>query len=126
MTVQCPACLNYALEGLFYCPCGVRHVPSPEQKTKIKTQFEIMSVPFHTVREDDSRGAKHGVSQWQYYQWKARNATKGAKKRGKGFIVQRWKEDETYRRSLRNDKSPYTEMSPRRLRGMRDSECRRR
>ena len=28
-------------------------------------QFEIMSVPFYTVREDDSQGTTHGQSQWQ-------------------------------------------------------------
>ena len=59
-TVQRPACLKYALEGLLSSTCGVCLMPSPEQERKIKTQFEIMSVPFFTMREDDSRGAKHG------------------------------------------------------------------
>ena len=64
-TVLCQAYLNYALEGLLYCPCGVCFIPSPEQKRKIKTQFETMSVPFNTVREYDLREAKHRQSQWQ-------------------------------------------------------------
>ena len=66
-------------------PCGACLVPSPEQK---RTNFK-----------DDSRGAKHGLSQWQYDHWKAGDATKGARKKGKDFIVQRWQEDETYRAS---------------------------
>ena len=39
-----------------------------------------MSVPFFTVREDDSRGAKHGQTQWEEK-------------------IPWWKEDETYRAS---------------------------
>ena len=74
-------------------------MPSPEQKRLIKTQLELMSVPFYTVREDDSRGAKHRLSQWQYDHWKARDATKCARNTGKDSIVQRWQEDETYRAS---------------------------
>ena len=46
-----------------------------------------------------SRGAKHGERKWQYDHWKARDATKGARKKGKHFIVQRCQEDETCRAS---------------------------
>ena len=55
-------------------------MPSPEQKRKTKTRVERMSVPFCTVREDDTRGAKHGRTWWQYDHWKARDATKGTQK----------------------------------------------
>ena len=48
-----------------------------------------MSVPFLTVREDDSRGAKHGQTQCQYDHCKASDAKKGAWKKGKDAIVQR-------------------------------------
>ena len=51
-------------------------MPSPEQTRKIKTRFEILSVPFYTVKEDDSRGAKHGRERWQYDHWKAKAATR--------------------------------------------------
>ena len=50
-TVQCPACSTYAPKGLLYCPWCVCLMPSPEQKRKIKTQFEIMSVAFFTRSE---------------------------------------------------------------------------
>ena len=61
--------------------------------------WNAMSVPFLTVREDNSRGAKNGLSQWQYDHWKARDETKGAMKKGKDSNVQRWQEDEKYRAS---------------------------
>ena len=51
-------------------------MPSPEQTRKIKTRFEIASVPFSTVREDDSRRAKHGRERLQYDHWKAKDATR--------------------------------------------------
>ena len=31
---------------------------------------------------EDPRGAKHGLSQWQYEHWKAKDATKGPRKKG--------------------------------------------
>ena len=40
-------------------------MPSPEQKKRIKIQFEVMSVPHYLVRVDYSRGAKHGENKWQ-------------------------------------------------------------
>ena len=75
-------------------PSSVCIMPSLEQKRKIKTRFEIMSVPFHTVREDDTRGAKHGQSWWQYDHWKAKDATKGARKSTHRSIPHRWLEEE--------------------------------
>ena len=98
-TVQCQACLKYALEGLHCCPRGACFMPSPEQKRKIKTHFEIMSVPFYSAREGDSRGAKHGQTQWQYDHRKARDAKKRCAEERDISIVQRWQEDETYRAS---------------------------
>ena len=58
-----------------------------------------MSVLFLTVREDDTRGAKHGQSRWQYDHWKAKDATKGARKRKYRSILHRWQEEEAYRES---------------------------
>ena len=72
--------------------------PRPNRKERFKTQFEMISVPFSSVREDDSRGAKHWQTQWQYDFWKARDAKRSAKT-GKDSIVLRWQEDEKYRAS---------------------------
>ena len=62
-------------------------MPSPEQKRKIRTQFDIMSVPYYIVRVDDSRGARHGESQWQCDHWQAKDAKRRARKKGKDSIV---------------------------------------
>ena len=69
--------------------CGVCLMPSPKQQRKIKTQFEIMSVPFFKVREDDSRGAKHGLTQWQYDHWKAKDAKKKCEEERERFYCGR-------------------------------------
>ena len=57
-TVLCQACLKHAPEGLIYCSCGVGFRPSPVQKQRIKTQFEVLTVPYYLVRVTYSRGAK--------------------------------------------------------------------
>ena len=94
-----PACFRNAPKGLLYSSCGVCLMPSPEQKRKIKTRFEIMSVPFYTVREDDTRRAKHGQNPWQYDHWKARGATEGAQQRKYRSILHRWQKEEAYQES---------------------------
>ena len=77
-TIQWQACLKYPPEGFLHCSCCVCLAPLPEQRRKIKTQFEIMSVPCYIVRMDHSRGARHGQTQWQYDHWKAKDAKRRA------------------------------------------------
>ena len=62
-TVQCQACLKHEPEGLIYCSCGMCFRPSPEQKQRIKTQFEVVTVHHCPVRVNYSRGAKHCENQ---------------------------------------------------------------
>ena len=59
---QCQSCSKYSVEGLLYCSCGVCLMPSLEQKRKIKSESEILSVPFYVVTTDSSRGARRGHS----------------------------------------------------------------
>ena len=82
---------------LLYRSCGVRHTPSLEQKRKIQSQFEILSLPSHIVKADNSRGALHGQSQWQYDHWKAKDTKRNAQNIGHDSILLRWKDDEKYR-----------------------------
>ena len=65
------------------------------QKTK-------MSVPFYTVREDDSLGAKHGRKRWQYAHWKAKYVTKVVLKRNYRSMLHRLHTDEQYQESQYN------------------------
>ena len=71
---------TYSPEGLLYCSCGVCLMPSPKQKRKIKTEIEIMSDSYYTVREGSSRGAGHGETQLQHDHWKAKDARVASKK----------------------------------------------
>ena len=76
-------------------------MPSPEQTTKNKNRFEIMSNPFCSFEEDDSRGPRHGQQQWQYDHWKAKDVTRGLR-RGYDMIVQLCLADKRYQESQWN------------------------
>ena len=78
------------LIDLLYCSCGVCLRPSPEQKQRIKTQFEVMTVPCYLVRVDYSRGAKLA---------KAKEAKKESKKTQSTLHWIRWVTDATCRAS---------------------------
>ena len=46
---QRPSCSKSWPEGLLYCTCGVCLRPAPEQKRKIKSEFDVLSIPYYTV-----------------------------------------------------------------------------
>ena len=68
-------------------------------REKIRTQFEVVSVPHYLAGVDYSRGAEHGENQWQYDHWQARDAEKGATKHKRDSIELRRKNDDIYRAS---------------------------
>ena len=72
------------------------HVLAGTETQKIKTQFEIMSVPYLVVKMDYSRGARHGLTQWQDDHWKAEDAKPHAEKKKHDSIVLRWRNDDKY------------------------------
>ena len=72
---------------------------STEQKCKIKSQSEILSMPYYIVRKDHSRGAKQGPTQWQYDHSKAKETTRNVRKKGYDSISPRWQDDVRYRNS---------------------------
>ena len=88
-TVQCTTCLRYSEEGTIFCTCGVCLMPLPDQIKKIKNRFEIMSNPFYFMKEEDSRGSRHGPQQWQYDHWKAKDAKKGTQNREYETVLHR-------------------------------------
>ena len=85
-TIQCQACSKYSPEGLFFCLCGVCLMPSLEQKRTIKSQFEILSIPYYVVKTDCSRGARY-----EYDHWKAKDAKRPPEKKDHDSIVLRCK-----------------------------------
>ena len=98
-TAHCQACLKYSPEGLLHCSFGVCFMPSPELRSRIKTQFESMSVPYYIARVDFSRGGNIARAQWQYDHWKAQDAKRSTTKKNHDSIVLRWQNDEKYRAS---------------------------
>ena len=74
-------------------------MPSPEQRERIRSQFEVVFVPYFFVRVDCSRGAKYGQSQWQYDHWKARDPKRGVTRHKHYSIEVRWKSADKYRAS---------------------------
>ena len=74
-------------------------MPSTEQNPKIKSHFEILSIPHHIVKKDFSQGAKHGPTQRQYDHHKAKDVTRNARNKGHDSILLRWQDDDPHRNS---------------------------
>ena len=96
---HCPSCSKYWPEGLPCCTRGISLMPSLERKRKIKSQFEILSIPHYVVKTDCSRGARHGPSQWQCDRWKAKGTKRNALKKNHKSFTERWHNDELCRNS---------------------------
>ena len=92
-TTQCPTCLRHSKEGTVYCVCGECLIPSSEQTERIKNRIDIVSVR----RQTRIHGLRHGLEDWQYHHWKAKDATKNSNKREYTTIAKRWKDDPSYR-----------------------------
>ena len=89
---QCPSCSKWIL--------GERRMPSPEQKRKINSPFEILSTLYCIVKTDYARGARRGQSQWQYDHCKSKYTRRGVEKKGARFhlsTVAKWRKK--YRKS---------------------------
>ena len=97
--IQCPSCAKNWQGRLLNCTCGICLVPSTEQRSKIKNQFEILPIPIYIVKKDYSRGAKHGRTQALYDHFKASEPTRHAKKKESLSIAERWHRDEFHRNS---------------------------
>ena len=74
-------------------------MPSPEQKRKIKSQYEILSIPYHVVKTDCSRGARHGQSQWQYDHCTAKDTKRNSQKKNHDSILLKWQNMKRCRKS---------------------------
>ena len=74
-------------------------MPSPEQKRKTNSPFEILSTLYCIVETDYARGARRGQSQWQYDHCKSKYTRRNVEKKGDDSIFLRWQNDEKYRKS---------------------------
>ena len=69
------------------------------RKEILRLDLRYMSVPFYTVREDDTRGTKDGQSRWQYDHLEGKRRNKRAAEEKYRSILHRWQEEEAYRDS---------------------------
>ena len=72
-----------------YCTCGICSRPSKEQKHKTKENIEVLSIRYHNVKKNYSRGAKHDANE----------STRHAKNTNFLSITDRRPKDELYRNS---------------------------
>ena len=61
-----------------------------------------MSVPFYTLREDDSRGANHGIERWFCDHWKTEDGTRDVLRRNYRSVLLPWRTDKRYQLSQWN------------------------
>ena len=82
---QCPECNIYWDIGIIYCSCG-RNIKSSRSPSIFQhNNYDVTSTPGHGIKENSSRGAKHGPSERQkmYYQAKQMLKKAGQKKHGR-------------------------------------------
>ena len=71
-------------KGTVYFVCGKCLMPSPEQTERTQNRIGIISDPLCVIK-------CHGPEDWQYHHWKAKDATKNAKKSDYTTIAKRSK-----------------------------------
>ena len=100
---HCPDCnLNWEI-GIVHCTCGRCSKPSQRTKEFHKNNYDVLSIPGHVVKNNHSRGAKHGPSERQRMYCKAHDMLQKArqpKHGGNKSILERWHKDEQYRKSV--------------------------
>ena len=98
-TTQCHSCSRHVPEGLTFCKCGACLQLGQGIFDKIRERFRALIGSYY-VPEINARGKRHGIKQWQEDHVRAKDATRGAKKRtGNPSILARFQEDEWYRHS---------------------------
>ena len=69
---QCPDCNAFWEIGIIYCSCGTNMKSSRSPTEFDQNNRDFTSIPGYVIKENSSRGAKHGPSERQkmYYQAK--------------------------------------------------------
>ena len=65
---QCPDCNAFSEIGIIYCSCGKILKYSRSPTTLQKTRCDFTSIPGFVIKENSSRGPKHGASERQVMQ----------------------------------------------------------
>ena len=101
---QCPDCalivFLYWEVGIVKCTCGKCMQPSERNRQLDKARYDVLSIPGHVIAKNPSHGARHGPSLRQYMCHKTHEMLKKAHKHDYKHILDRWCEDDKYRKSL--------------------------
>ena len=85
--------------GIVYCTCDKCMQPSERNRQLTKARYDVLSIPSY-VKKKPTRGARHGPSMRQYMYYKAHEMLKKAHKHDYKNILDRWYQDDKYRKSL--------------------------
>ena len=100
---QCLDCHAFWEIGIICCSCG-RNMTSSRSPTEFgKNSRDVTSIPGYVIKNNSSRGAKHGPSEKQEMYNQANQMLKKARQGmhgGHPTILSRWYNDERYRKSL--------------------------
>ena len=90
---QCPDCNPYWEIGIIYCRCG-RNMESSRSPTEFdQNNRDVTSITRYVIKKNSSRGAKHGPSERQRHNYKAKQMLKKARLKKHGHhqtILSRW------------------------------------
>ena len=64
-------------------------VPDEDNIDKVKARHKTLIAPCYVLRMKTSRGKKHGEQPWQVDPWRAKDASRGAKKHHCSSILDR-------------------------------------
>ena len=92
---QCPDCKSFTEVGIIYCRCG----RNQKHNRSRKRNFDCNSIRGYIIRNNCSRGSKHGPTERQE---KLVLQSKKAKKIGFPTILARKQEQQSYRSSLKD------------------------
>ena len=78
---QCPECNTYWDTGLIYCSCR-RNLKSSKRPTEFEqNNYDVTLIRCYVIKENSSRGAKHGPSERQRMYYQAKQMLKKARQK---------------------------------------------
>ena len=100
---QCPDCYVYWEIGIAYWLVGICSTPSQSTKKLDKKNFDALSFPSYFIKKNMPFDAKHGASERQRMNYKAKDMLQKARRPKHGgytTILERWHNGGKYRDSL--------------------------
>ena len=101
--LQCPDCNSLTKIEIIYCSCGRNLKYKRSLTTTQKSNRDYTSILGFVIKNNSSRGPKHGQSERQIMFFKAKEMLKKARQEkhdSHPTMLSRWQEQEGYRRAL--------------------------